>query len=101
IALHGDQARLDVPVAAELVPADLDVDAHHEVGTIGRLAGRAHALAPAPLERHAAEHGGLARPGRRRAGAVAFARGMPEVTEDVHAATLELRRLRILVLVDH
>ena len=43
VALHRHQPRLDVPVAAELLPADLDVDAGDEVRPVGRLAGGAHA----------------------------------------------------------
>ena len=39
LALHRGQPRLDVPVAAELLPADLHVGAHHQVGAIGRLPG--------------------------------------------------------------
>src|SRR5947209_15139778 len=44
ISVHRHEPRLDIPIAAELVPAHLHVDAHHEVGPIRRLAGRAHAL---------------------------------------------------------
>ena len=101
VALHRHQARLDVPVAAELLPADLDVDAHDQVRSVGRLAGRAHPLAPAPLERQPAEHRGLARAGRRAAGRLLVVGRVPQVRDDVHAARLDLRRLRVLVLVDH
>ena len=38
VALHRDEAGLDVEVVGELVPADLDVDAHHDVGPVGGLA---------------------------------------------------------------
>ena len=38
VALHRHEAHLDVPVVRELLPADLDVDAHHEVRLVGRLA---------------------------------------------------------------
>ena len=38
VALHRHEARLDVPVVGELLPADLDVDAHHQVRLVGRLA---------------------------------------------------------------
>ena len=69
-----DEAGLDVEVAAELLPADLDVRAHDEVRPV-RAAGRpAAALAPAPFEGEAAEHAGLARAGRRAAGGVPVAR---------------------------
>ena len=46
VALHRDEAHLHVPVVRELLPADLDVDAHHDVGPVGRLA-RGGALASA------------------------------------------------------
>ena len=101
VALHRHEPRLDFPVAAELLPAHLDVHAGHEVRSVGRLAGRTHPLAPAPLQRHPAEHRGLARAGRRRAGHVAVAGRVPHATDDVHAAAFDLGRLRILVLVDH
>ena len=100
-ALHRDEAHLDVPVVRELLPADLDVDAHDEVRLVDRLAlGRAPLL-PAPLEREPAEHCGLARAGRRAAGRRVRVGRVPEVGEDVHAALLDLGGLRVLVLVDH
>ena len=40
VALHRHQARLDVPVAAELLPAHLDVGAGDEVRPVGRAARR-------------------------------------------------------------
>ena len=101
VPLHRDEAHLDVPVVRELLPADLDVDAHDDVRLVGRLAlGRA-ALLPAALEREAAEHGRLARPGRRAAGRLVGVGRVPQPAEDVDAAHLELRGLRVLVLVDH
>ena len=63
------EPRLDVPVAAELLPADLHVGAHHQVRPVVRQAGAAAPLRPAALERHAGEHRGLARAGRRAADA--------------------------------
>ena len=43
VALHRHEAHLDVPVAAELLPAHLHVDAHDHVGLVGRLPGRLRA----------------------------------------------------------
>ena len=37
IALHRHEPHLDVPVVRELLPADLDVDAHDDVRLVGRL----------------------------------------------------------------
>ena len=46
VALHRHEAHLDVPVVGELLPADLDVDAHDDVRLVGRLArGLARAAA--------------------------------------------------------
>ena len=101
VALHRHEPHLDVPVVGELLPADLDVDAHDEVRLVGRLAlGRAPLL-PAPLEREPAEHRRLARAGRRAAGRLLGVGRVPEPAEHVDAAHLELRGLRVLVLVDH
>ena len=43
VALHRHETHLDVPVVGELLPADLDVDPHHEVRLVGRLARRPRA----------------------------------------------------------
>ena len=101
VALHRHQPHLDVPVVDELLPADLDVDPHHQVGLVDRLALGRSPLLPQPLHRQAAEHRGLARPGGRASGRLLGVGRVPEPAEDVHAAHLELRRLRVLVLVDH
>ena len=98
---HRHVARLHLPVAAELLPAHLDVRAHDQV-RLGRVQpGRLPPGPPPPQHRHPAEHAGLARPGGRAAGRLAACRGVPQVGEDVHAAPLELGGLRVLVLVDH
>ena len=101
VALHRHEAHLDVPVAGELLPADLDVDAHDEVRRVRRLALGAPPLLPAPLQREPAEHRRLARARRRAPGGVLRRRCVPQVPEDVDAAGLERRGLRVLVLVDH
>jgi hypothetical protein len=100
-ALHGHEAHLDVPVVGELLPTHLDVDPHDQIRLVGRLPVGRTLLLPAPLEREPAEHRRLARPGRGAPRRIARVRGVPEVAEDVHAAHLELGRLRVLVLVDH
>ena len=101
VAVHRHGAQLDVPVVGELLPADLDVDAGHHVGPVGGLAGRLPPVLPAALERQPAEHRRLARPGGGATGGRVAVRGVPEPAEHVHAAGLDLRGLRILVLVDH
>ena len=70
----------------------------------GRSAGlpaAARCVSPSPLEREPAEHRRLARAGRRAAGRLGGAGRVPEAREDVHAAHLDLRGRRVLVLVDH
>ncbi len=101
VALHRDEAHLDVPVVRELLPAHLDVDAHDDVWLVGGLAGGAAGLVPAALQRQAGEHRRLARARGRAPGPDVRLRRVPEVGQDVHAAHLERRRLRVLVLVDH
>ena len=64
-------------------------------------AGRPAAVAPAPLQRHAGEHRGLAGAGRRRARGLVLVGRAPQPAEHVDAALLELGRARVLVLVDH
>ena len=100
IGPHRDQAGLDVEVAAKLLPADLDVGTHDEIRSLGRQPGEKAPLPPAPLEGETTQHAGLARAGRRAPGR-ARAFGVPEAGEDVHAPPLDLRGLRVLVLVDH
>ena len=101
VALHRHEPHLDVPVVRELLPADLDVDPHHEVRLVRRLALGLAPLLPPALEREPAEHRRLARPGRRASGRLARVGRVPEVAQDRDAARLELGRLRVLVLVDH
>ncbi len=101
VALHRHESHLDVPVVRELLPADLHVDPHHDVGPVRRLPLGCTLLLPASLEREPAEHRRLARSGRRAAGRLVGVRGVPEVGEDVDAAHLDLGGLRVLVLVDH
>ena len=101
VALHRDEARLDFEVVGELVPADLDVDAHDDVGTVGGLVRHAAGVLPAPLEREPAEHARLAGADGRAADRGGGVRGVPEVGEYVHAPVLQVGRARVLVLVDH
>jgi hypothetical protein len=54
--LQGHDARLDVEVATELLPDDVDIAAEDEVRRIGGLSGRLAVLAPLPLQREGAQH---------------------------------------------
>ena len=101
VSLHRDEPHLDVPVISELLPADLHVDAHHEVGLVGGFHRRPPAMLPASLEGQPTEHGRFARPRRRAAHRLVRVRCIPEPAQDVDAAQLQLCGLRVLILVDH
>jgi hypothetical protein len=96
--LQRDDARLHVEVAAELLPDDVHVAAEHEIRARRVLAGAFAPAAPLPLQRERAEHDGLRGPLCARAGGLA--RGMEQVGDHADAALLDLRRLRILRVVD-
>ena len=98
VRLQRDDPRLDVEVAAELLPHDVHVAAEDEVRPVGRLARRLAPRAPLPLQRQRAEHDRLRRALRARAGRLA--RRVEEVGEHPDAALLDLRRLRVLGVVD-
>ena len=101
VSLHRHEAHLDVPVVRELLPAHLDVDAHHQVRLVRRLARRLAGVLPSALERKPAEHRRLARSRRRASRRLVGVRCVPQPAQDVDASHLELRGLRVLVLVDH
>ena len=94
-------ARLDVEVAAELVPDDVDVGAVDEVRLVGRLAGLLARALPAPLHRQRAEHHGLRGARARRAGRVGLAVAVEEVVRaSARSGLRDLGRLRVLGVVD-
>ena len=98
VGLQRDDPRLDVEVAAELLPDDVHVAAEDQVRLVGVLAGRLAALAPLPLQRQGAEHDRLR--GALGAGAGRLAGGVEEVGEHADAALLDLGRARVLGVVD-
>jgi hypothetical protein len=98
---HRHVVRLDLPVPAELLPADLHVRAHDQVRLARVEARRLAPGSPAPQQRHPAEHAGLTRPGGGAAGRSSVGRRVPQPGKDVHTAQLKLGGLRILILVDH
>ena len=98
VGLQRDDPRLDVEVAAELLPHDVHVAPEHEVRPARVLARRLAALAPFPLQRQRAEHDRLRGALRARAGRLA--RGVEQVSQHADAALLDLGRLRILGVVD-
>ena len=98
VRLQRDDARLDVEVAAELLPHDVHVAAEDEVRPVRRLAGGLAPRPPLPLQRQRAEHDRLRRALRARAGRLA--RRVVEIGEHPDAALLDLGRLRVLGVVD-
>ena len=99
VPIHGNFPVLHIPVAGELVPADL----HRPGDEIGLVDGLALGLAPglpAPLHGHAPQHGCLAGTGSRAADGVLARRGVPQVGQHVHATGFDFRYLWVLVLVD-
>ena len=96
--LERHDARLDVEVAAELLPDDVHVAAEHEVRAVRRAAlGRA-TRAPVPLQRQRPQHDRLGR--ALGAGPRRLAGRVEEVGEHPDAALLDLRRARVLGVVD-
>jgi hypothetical protein len=98
VLLQRDDPRLDVEVAAELLPDDVDVAAEDEVRPVDGLAGRLAPLAPLPLQGQGAEHDRL-----RRAlcpGAGRLPGRVEQVGQHADAALLDLGRLRVLGVVD-
>src|SRR5262249_42331423 len=81
VALHRYEAHVDIPVLCELLPTDLDVDAHDDVRTIGGLARFRPAPLPTALHRQRTEHRRLARPRRRTSRRALGLRGLPEAGE--------------------
>jgi hypothetical protein len=95
---HRDRLRLDVEVAAELVPDHVHVAAVHEVRAARVLSVGLAALAPAPLGGQTGEHDRLRR--ALRPGAAHVAGNVEEVAEHPDAALLDLRGPGVLGVVD-
>src|SRR5437899_4300679 len=95
-AFHRHQAWLDIPVATKLLPANLDIDAHHEIGSIYGEAPGLPALAPLPLHRHASKHTGLAGANSGAACRTVLIWCVPEVGQHIHATRLNLGGLGVL-----
>ena len=96
--LQRHDPRLDVEVAAELLPDHVHVAAEDQVRLVDRLAGRFAPLLPLPLQREGAEHDRLR--GALGAGAGGLAGRVVEVGEHADAALLDLGRDRVLGVVD-
>ncbi len=102
---HRQVARLDVEVAAELLPHHLHVGAHHQIRRPA-LPVLTDPFAPPPLQREPGEHHRLARSDRRHPGGarrvvVAQVLGVEQVGHHADTALLDRRGGRVFVLVDH
>ncbi len=103
IGVHGNLAHLDVPVTAELLPADLVAARDDEVRAVRRVDVDARGLRkrlPAEQRGQAAQHAGLRRAHRGGAHGLLVLVGVPQILDDTHAAVLQVGRHRVLVLVD-
>jgi hypothetical protein len=96
--LQGDDPRLDVEVAAELLPDDVHVASEDEVRPVGRLPLGLTPLAPLPLQRERAEHDRLG--GALCPGPGGLARRIEQFGQHVDAALLDLGGHRILRVID-
>ena len=103
LGVHGDQTHLDVPVAAELLPADLVTGGDDQVGAMLAVdvdAGLLGQGLPAEQGGQATQHAGLGRADGRGAHGLLVLIGVPQVLDDLHAAVLEVGRHRVFVLVN-
>ena len=98
VGFQRDDPRFDVEVAAELLPHDVHVAAKDEIRPVDTLVLGLHAVTPLPLQRQRAEHDRLGGALRARAGRLAGS--MEEVGKHTYAAPLDLRRLRVLGVID-
>ena len=101
VAFHRNEAGLNLPVPAELLPTNLNIDAHDHIGFVSRLTFGLHSLLPLPLQGHATQHAGFAGPGCGAAGGCFMIGRIPTAGKHVDAAHLQFRRLRVFILVDH
>ena len=103
VLLKRHEAHLDVPVAAELLPAHLVAGRDNEVRALRRVDVHARILRQLlPAEQHpeAAQHARLGRADGGRAHGLLVGIRMPQVGDHGDAAVLEVGRHGVLVLVD-
>ena len=95
------QPRFHIEVGAKLVPADLGVGPHYQVGAGAVGTGRLLPLAPMPLHHQAPEHAALA--GARGGGAHGGTgiRGMPQLRQHPQATLLQFGGLGVFILINH
>ena len=98
IGLQRNDPRLDIEVATELLPHHMHVAAEHQIRPARVLARRLATLTPLPLQRQRPEHDRLR--GALRARTRRLPRRMKQARQHPDAALLDLRRLRILRVID-
>ena len=98
---HGNHTHLDVPVDSEFLPNHLHTGRDDEIRFIDRKTFCLTSLLPAFQGGDTTQHTSLGRTHRTRTRAIRFLRRVPQLGKDIHASTFDLRRLRVLRLVDH
>ena len=96
--LQRHDPRLDVEVAAELLPHDMHIAAEHQIRARGGGSGGLAAFAPVPLEGQTTEHDRLGR--SLGSGAGGLAGRVEQIREHPDAALLDLGGAGILGVVD-
>ena len=91
---------LDIPIAGELVPADLHRPGD-QVGLVNRLAGRFLSFTPFPEQGHAPSMAASLEPVVECTQRVLGIGRIPQAGEHMHTARFQFGRLWILVLIDH
>ena len=103
VLLKRHEVHLDVPIAAELLPAHLVACGDHQVRALLGVdvdAGVLRQLLPAEQHAAAAQHAGRGRADGGRAHGLLGRVGMPQIADHGDAAVLEVGRHGVLVLVD-
>jgi hypothetical protein len=96
--LERDDARLDVEVAAELLPDDVHVAAEDQVGTRGGQPRGFAALPPLPFQRQRAQHDRLG--GALGPGTGGLSGSVEQIRDDPDASLLDLGGPGILRVID-
>ena len=98
---HGNHTHFHIPVDSELLPHHLHTGRDNEIRFIDRKTFRFTSLLPALQGCNTPQHTSLGRTHGTRTRAIRFFRRIPQLGKDIHTSTLDLRRLRVLGLVDH
>ncbi len=97
---HRDFTHFNIPIAAELVPADLD-RAAYQVGLVNGFAGGFPAGSPAPQGGHASKHACFTGTDSGTTNRLFILAGIPKIGNNGSAAHLNSGCLGIFILVNH